>query len=106
MAAEVGGSGQIRPDGPWRDVEHVELETLKWVDWFKASGPTRRSTTSHRYRQSMFTTLQETVSSRPGRDNDRSLRKLRGGSPLRICRRETRERRRGMKFPRFQLKHD
>src|SRR4029079_3969419 len=69
---------------PWRDVEHVELETLKWVDWFKASGPTRRSTTSHRYRQSMFTTLQETVSSRPGRDNDRSLRKLRGGSIPRL----------------------
>jgi putative transposase len=24
----------IRPDGPWRDVEHVELDTLTWVDWF------------------------------------------------------------------------
>lgn len=24
----------IRPDGPWRDVEHVELETLAWVHWF------------------------------------------------------------------------
>jgi putative transposase len=24
----------IRPEGPWRDVEHVELETLKWVHWF------------------------------------------------------------------------
>ena len=24
----------IRPDGPWRDVEHVELETLDWVHWF------------------------------------------------------------------------
>jgi putative transposase len=24
----------IRPEGPWRDVEHVELETLNWVDWF------------------------------------------------------------------------
>jgi putative transposase len=24
----------IRPDGPWRDVEHVELETLRWVHWF------------------------------------------------------------------------
>jgi putative transposase len=24
----------IRPEGPWRDVEHVEIETLNWVDWF------------------------------------------------------------------------
>jgi putative transposase len=24
----------IRPNGPWRDVDHVELETLKWVHWF------------------------------------------------------------------------
>jgi putative transposase len=24
----------IRPNGPWRDVEHVEIETLHWVDWF------------------------------------------------------------------------
>jgi putative transposase len=24
----------IRPEGPWRDVEHVELETLRWVHWF------------------------------------------------------------------------
>ncbi len=24
----------IRPEGPWRDLEHVELETLHWVHWF------------------------------------------------------------------------
>ncbi len=24
----------IRPYGPWRDVDHVELETLHWVHWF------------------------------------------------------------------------
>ncbi|MBB5786047.1 putative transposase [Jiangella mangrovi] len=24
----------IRPDGPWRDLEHVEIETLNWVHWF------------------------------------------------------------------------
>lgn len=24
----------IRPEGPWRDLEHVELETLSWVHWF------------------------------------------------------------------------
>lgn len=24
----------IRPEGPWRDVEHVEIETLNWVHWF------------------------------------------------------------------------
>ena len=29
----------IRPEGPWRDVEHVELETLHWVDWFNTERP-------------------------------------------------------------------
>jgi putative transposase len=24
----------IWPEGPWRDVDHVEIETLEWVDWF------------------------------------------------------------------------
>jgi len=24
----------IRHSGPWRNVDHVEFETLKWVDWF------------------------------------------------------------------------
>lgn len=24
----------IRPHGPWRNVEHVELETLHWIHWF------------------------------------------------------------------------
>jgi putative transposase len=29
----------IRPEGPWRDVEHVEIETLDWVDWFNNERP-------------------------------------------------------------------
>jgi putative transposase len=29
----------IRPEGPWRDVEHVELETLNWVHWFNNERP-------------------------------------------------------------------
>ncbi|MBC9733558.1 integrase core domain-containing protein [Nocardioides marmotae] len=29
----------IRPEGPWRGVEHVELETLAWVDWFDTERP-------------------------------------------------------------------
>ena len=29
----------IRPNGPWRDVEHVEIETLNWVDWFNTERP-------------------------------------------------------------------
>lgn len=24
----------IKPQGPWRTVEHVEIATLEWVDWF------------------------------------------------------------------------
>ena len=31
----------IRPEGPWRDVEHVELETLDWVDWFNTRAAPR-----------------------------------------------------------------
>lgn len=29
----------IRPEGPWRGVEHVEIETLNWVDWFNHDRP-------------------------------------------------------------------
>jgi putative transposase len=29
----------IRPEGPWRDVEHVELATITWVDWFNHERP-------------------------------------------------------------------
>jgi putative transposase len=29
----------IRPEGPWRSAEHVELETLTWVDWFNTERP-------------------------------------------------------------------
>ena len=29
----------IRPEGPWRGVEDVELETLNWVDWFNNERP-------------------------------------------------------------------
>lgn len=29
----------IRRSGPWRDVDHVELETMNWVDWFNTERP-------------------------------------------------------------------
>lgn len=29
----------IRPEGPWRGVEHVELGTLAWVEWFNNERP-------------------------------------------------------------------
>ena len=29
----------IWPEGPWRDREHVELETLNYVDWFNNDRP-------------------------------------------------------------------
>jgi putative transposase len=29
----------IRPEGPWRNLEHVELATLDWVDWFNTERP-------------------------------------------------------------------
>ena len=29
----------INPDGPWRDREHVEIETLEWVYWFNNDRP-------------------------------------------------------------------
>ena len=29
----------IRPQGPWRELEHVEIETLDWVEWFNTERP-------------------------------------------------------------------
>jgi putative transposase len=29
----------IHRQGPWRDVDHVEIETLNWVDWFNTERP-------------------------------------------------------------------
>ena len=29
----------IGPEGPWRDLEHVEYATLEWVDWFNHERP-------------------------------------------------------------------
>jgi putative transposase len=29
----------IHPEGPWRDADHVEAETLNWVDWFNHERP-------------------------------------------------------------------
>ena len=29
----------IRRQGPWRDVNHVEVQTLHWVDWFNTERP-------------------------------------------------------------------
>jgi putative transposase len=29
----------IRPEGPWRDVDQVELATLAWVTWFNTERP-------------------------------------------------------------------
>ena len=29
----------IRPEGPWRDVDQIELATLAWVTWFNTERP-------------------------------------------------------------------
>lgn len=29
----------IRRQGPWRGVDHIEIETLNWVDWFNTERP-------------------------------------------------------------------
>jgi putative transposase len=29
----------MRGQGPWRDVDHVEIETLNWIDWFNTERP-------------------------------------------------------------------
>ena len=37
MAESVNGlykTELIRRQGPWRNVEHVELATLAWIEWF------------------------------------------------------------------------
>jgi putative transposase len=70
----------IRPEGSWRDVEHVEFETLNWVHWFNherthesVDDLTPIEVEAARYAAKI-------VSSRPGRDTIRSVRKPRGGS--------------------------
>jgi transposase InsO family protein len=30
----IGTTELIKPRGPWRTVEQVEIATLEWVDWF------------------------------------------------------------------------
>ena len=55
----------IRPEGPWRGVEHVKLETLNWVDFLTTSAHTKPWTTSRQWQPKNFTTLQEISSSRP-----------------------------------------
>jgi len=52
----------IRRQGPWRNVEHVELATLAWVDWFNNR---RSSATSHPPSSSTTTTLEPGATSRP-----------------------------------------
>jgi putative transposase len=32
----------IEHEGPWRNLEHVELETLSWVSWFNGTRPLER----------------------------------------------------------------
>jgi putative transposase len=37
----------IRRQGPWRDVNHVEIATAEWVLWSTPNAPTSTSATSH-----------------------------------------------------------
>lgn len=55
----------IRPEGPWRGVEHVELETLNWVDFFNNERPHEALDDLTPMAAEELTTLQETGSSRP-----------------------------------------
>jgi len=34
LRVNMGRTEVIQERGPWRGVEHVEFETLDWVDWF------------------------------------------------------------------------
>ena len=64
---------RIRPEGPWRDGRALEIETLNWVDWFNTERAHESVDDLAPIRPRKFTTLQETISSRPGRDTTRSL---------------------------------
>jgi transposase InsO family protein len=56
----------IRRQGPWHDVDHVELGIAQWVAWSTPNAPTSTSTTSHRRPSSSFTTLASTPYRRQG----------------------------------------
>jgi hypothetical protein len=74
----------IRPEGPWRDVEHVELETLRRVHWFNHERPHESVDDLTPIEvETARTTLHEIVSTRPGEDTERSVWKLWGGSACR-----------------------
>lgn len=56
----------IHPEGPWRGVDHVEMETLHWVNWFNRDRTHEFIDDRTPSRSNKPTTLQVTVSSRPG----------------------------------------
>ena len=76
----------IRRQGPWRNVEHVELATLAWVEWFNTGASTVSSATSHPPSSSTTTTLEPGPNSKhqllPGPDaKDRPVHGALAGFP-------------------------
>jgi putative transposase len=87
MAETTVGSFKIeliRRQGPWRDVDHVELDTAEWVAWFNTERPHEHlddltPETVEKLHYSYQHALPEA-----GCTNVRSLRTRRGGS-FRLC---------------------
>jgi len=73
----------IRRQGPWRDVDHVELGTAQWVAWFNTERPpTTTSTTSPPRPSRSFTTLANTPCRGQG-DSTTAVSGLAGAAQLR-----------------------
>ncbi len=69
----------IKPRGPWRTAEQVELATLDYVDWYNQRRLSEACGTFHPPNSKPPTTVRTTASPRPA-NNKPSLRTRRGGS--------------------------
>jgi hypothetical protein len=74
----------INPDGPWRDAEHVEIDTLDWVHWFNTERPHESidDLTPAFVEQIHYAARNQLTST--GRATKPSLQTHRGGSPRRV----------------------
>jgi len=62
----------IKPRGPWRTVDQVEIATAEWVDWSTSGGSTSTAATSHPPNSKPPTTLKTEPSPPPSSQTTRS----------------------------------
>jgi transposase InsO family protein len=71
----------IYRQGPWKTVEHVELATAAWVNWWTNGACIPRAATSRRPSSKPTTTVTNTGLTRPSDQQLKSLHRTQSGSP-------------------------